>query len=127
MLACRPGGWWDSARVGIGPPPLETDDGWLVIYHGVRQTVAGALYRVGLAMLDLDNPAHVTKRCDEWVLAPTEPYELVGDVPGVVFPCGLIHDTTTGQLRLYYGAADTRIGMAIANFDDVMAYVDDHG
>ena len=127
VLACRPGGWWDSARVGIGPPPLETDDGWLVIYHGVRQTVAGALYRVGLAMLDLDNPAHVTKRCDEWVLAPTELYELVGDVPGVVFPCGLIHDTTTDQLRLYYGAADTRIGMASANFDDVMAYVDDHG
>jgi predicted GH43/DUF377 family glycosyl hydrolase len=111
----------------VGPPPLETTDGWLVVYHGVRQTVAGALYRVGLAMLDLDNPAVVTKRCDEWVLSPAEPYELIGDVPGVVFPCGLIHDKAAGQLRLYYGAADCRIGMASANFDDVMAYVLEHG
>jgi predicted GH43/DUF377 family glycosyl hydrolase len=127
VFGARPGGWWDSARIGVGPPPLETTDGWLVVYHGVRQTVAGALYRVGLAMLDLDNPAVVTKRCDEWVLSPAEPYELIGDVPGVVFPCGLIHDKAAGQLRLYYGAADCRIGMASANFDDVMAYVLEHG
>ena len=127
VFAARPGGWWDSNRIGVGPPPLETPDGWLVIYHGVRQTVAGALYRVGLAMLDLDNPSIVTKRCDEWVLGPSEDYELIGDVPGVVFPCGLIHDTTTGQLRLYYGAADSRIGMASARYDDVLEYLNQHG
>ena len=72
VFGARPGGWWDSARIGVGPPPLETAEGWLVVYHGVRQTVAGALYRVGLAMLDLENPAFVTKRCDEWVLGPAE-------------------------------------------------------
>jgi len=127
VFGCRPGGWWDSARIGIGPPPLETADGWLVVYHGVRQTVAGALYRAGLALLDLDNPAKVIKRCDEWVLGPTEPYELVGDVPGVVFPCGLVHDTANGVLRLYYGAADTCIGLATADFDHVMSYIDQHG
>ena len=66
----RPGGWWDSARIGVGPPPLETAEGWLVVYHGVRQTVAGELYRVGLALLDLDDPGRVFKRCDEWVLGP---------------------------------------------------------
>ena len=92
VLAARPGGWWDSARIGIGPPPLETSEGWLVVYHGVRQTVAGALYRAGLALLDLDDPSKVLRRCSEWVLGPTESYELMGDVPGVVFPCGLIHD-----------------------------------
>lgn len=127
VFGAREGGWWDSARIGMGPPPLETPEGWLVVYHGVRQTVAGALYRVGLAMLDLDNPAIVTKRCDEWVLGPTEDYELVGDVPGVVFPCGLIHDVGSGRLRLYYGAADCRIGLATADYDDVMAYVRENG
>ena len=127
VFGARPGGWWDSARIGVGPPPLETPLGWLVVYHGVRQTVAGALYRTGLAMLDLDNPAVVIKRCDEWVLGPSEDYEMIGDVPGVVFPCGLIHHTASGRLRLYYGAADCRIGMASADFEEVMAYVDEHG
>jgi len=98
-----------------------------VVYHGVRQTVAGQLYRVGLALLDLDDPARLIKRCDEWVLGPSEPYELVGDVPGVLFPCGLIHDAATGQLRLYYGAADTCLGMASGRLDRVLAYVIEHG
>jgi predicted GH43/DUF377 family glycosyl hydrolase len=127
VFGARPGGWWDSARIGVGPPPLETPEGWLVVYHGVRQTVAGALYRAGLALLDLDDPAVVIKRCDEWVLSPSEDYELIGDVPGVVFPCGLIHDTANGRLRLYYGAADCRIGMASADYEEVMTYVDEHG
>ena len=127
VFGARPGGWWDSARIGVGPPPMETPEGWLVVYHGVRQTVAGALYRAGLALLDLDDPAVVIKRCDEWVLGPSEDYELIGDVPGVVFPCGLIHDTANGRLRLYYGAADCRIGMASADYDEVMTYVDEHG
>jgi predicted GH43/DUF377 family glycosyl hydrolase len=127
VFGARPGGWWDSARIGVGPPPLETPHGWLVVYHGVRQTVAGAIYRAGLALLDLDNPAVVLKRCDEWVLSPAEDYELSGDVPGVVFPCGLIHDTASNQLRLYYGAADCRIGLAVADYDEVMAFVLTHG
>ena len=71
-MGARPGGWWDSARIGIGPPPMETPEGWLLIYHGVRQTVAGALYRAGLALLDLDEPTRVRRRCAEWVLGPRE-------------------------------------------------------
>ncbi len=98
-----------------------------MVYHGVRRTVAGELYRAGLALLDLDNPVRVLKRCDEWVLGPAEDYETSGDVPGVVFPCGLIHDTERGVLRMYYGAADCRIGMASARFDEVLSFVDEHG
>ena len=123
VLAARPGGWWDSARVGVGAPPLETEAGWLLVYHGVRQTVAGALYRVGLALLDLEDPSRVTHRCGEWVLGPTESYELIGDVPGVVFPCGLIHDAVSDELRLYYGAADTCVAVATATLSDVLEYV----
>jgi predicted GH43/DUF377 family glycosyl hydrolase len=127
VLMARPGAWWDSARIGIGPPPLETAEGWLVVYHGVRQTVAGALYRAGLALLDLDNPSKVLKRCPEWVLGPTESYELMGDVPGVVFPSGLIHNPETDELRLYYGAADTFVAMATASLRDVLTYIREHG
>ena len=125
VFSARAGGWWDSARIGTGPPPLETTEGWLVIYHGVRQTVAGALYRVGLALLDLDQPARVLRRCDEWVMSPSEPYELSGDVPGVLFPCGLVHDSNTDELRLYYGAADTSIGLATTTLTDVLAHLRD--
>ena len=123
VFGARPGGWWDSARIGIGPPPLETPHGWLVVYHGVRNTVAGAIYRVGLAMLDLEDPAKVIRRCPEWVLSPTEEYELTGDVPGVIFPCGLVHDADTDELRLYYGAADSRIGLATASYTAVVEHV----
>lgn len=123
VMAGRPGGWWDTARIGMGPTPLETPAGWLVIYHGVRQTVAGALYRAGLALLDLDEPARVLHRSDEWVLSPSEPYELMGDVPNVVFPCGLVHDADTDVLRLYYGAADTCVGLATASLPAVLDHL----
>jgi predicted GH43/DUF377 family glycosyl hydrolase len=123
VMGARPGGWWDSARIGMGPPPLETPYGWLVVYHGVRVTVAGALYRAGLALLALDNPHQVLKRSSEWVLGPTEQYELIGDVPGVVFPCGLTHNPSTDRVRLYYGAADSCIGMASASLADLVTYV----
>jgi len=109
----------------MGPPPLETPEGWLVVYHGVRQTVAGSLYRVGLALLDLDRPSQVIRRCSEWVLGPNEDYELMGDVPGVVFPCGLVHDADTDELRLYYGAADTCIAMASGSLTDVLGFIRD--
>ena len=123
VMSARRGGWWDSARIGMGPPPLETSEGWLVVYHGVRQTVSGALYRAGLALLDLENPTRVLRRGSEWVLGPAEGYELTGDVPGVVFPCGLVHDAVTDELRLYYGAADTCIGVATASLPEVLDYL----
>ncbi len=123
VLSRRIGGWWDSARVGMGPPPLETEHGWLVVYHGVRETVAGGLYRAGLALLELDRPDRVLRRSEDWVLGPSEQFEITGDVPNVVFPCGLIHDAETDTLQLYYGAADTRIGLATASHTDVLAYL----
>jgi predicted GH43/DUF377 family glycosyl hydrolase len=119
----RRGGWWDSARVGMGPPPLETEHGWLVVYHGVRQTVAGGLYRAGLALLDLDEPATVLRRSDDWVLGPRTDYEASGDVPNVVFPCGLVHRPEDDRLFLYYGAADTRVCLATASYREVLDYL----
>lgn len=123
VLTAREGGWWDSARIGMGPPPLETEEGWLVVYHGVRQTVAGALYRAGLALLDLESPSTVLHRSSEWVLGPQSDYELMGDVPGVVFPCGLVHDQNSNEIRLYYGAADTCVGLATGYLPKIMAYL----
>lgn len=123
VFAAREGNWWDSARIGMGPPPMETPEGWLVLYHGVRQTVAGALYRVGLVLLDLEEPSKVLRRSSEWVMSPSESYELSGDVPGVVFPCGIVHDVEGDELRIYYGAADTCIGMATASYTDVLTYL----
>ena len=123
VLGCREGGWWDSARVGMGPPPIETEHGWLAVYHGVRQTVAGGLYRAGLALLDLEAPWNVLRRSDEWVLGPGADYEVSGDVPNVVFPCGMVHDKHSDKLSLYYGAADTRIGLATARCSEVLGYL----
>jgi predicted GH43/DUF377 family glycosyl hydrolase len=123
VLSRRRGGWWDSARIGMGPPPLETEDGWLVVYHGVRDTVAGGLYRAGLALLDREDPSVVLRRSEEWVLGPSADYEVTGDVPNVVFPCGLVHDEATDRLFLYYGAADTRVGLATASRSDVLGWL----
>ena len=123
VMAPRTGAWWDALRIGIGPPLLRTDHGWLLVYHGVKETVSGAIYRVGLALLDLEEPTRVLRRTDEWVLAPSTTYERQGDVPNAIFPCGLIHDEPTGELRLYYGAADTCICLATASFDETLATV----
>lgn len=123
VMQPRDGAWWDSLRIGIGPPLLRTEHGWLLIYHGAKQTVAGAIYRLGLALLDLDEPTHVLRRTDDWVMSPHAPYERQGDVPNALFPCGVVHDEDSGELRLYYGAADTSICVATAAFDDVVETV----
>jgi predicted GH43/DUF377 family glycosyl hydrolase len=124
VLQPRRGAWWDSLRVGIGPPPLRTDAGWLLIYHGVKETVAGAIYRVGLALLDLDEPSRVLGRARNWILGPLEDYERQGDVPNALFPCGLVHDETSGEIRLYYGAADTSICVATAGIDELVGTIE---
>ncbi|TAM57117.1 MAG: glycosidase [Chloroflexota bacterium] len=123
VLEAREGAWWDADKVGLGPPPLETPEGWLIMYHGVHVTASGSLYRAGLALLDLEDPRVLRHRTDEWVMSPTEPYERMGDVGGVVFPTGWIHDETSDELRLYYGAADTSIGLATAHLADVLTYL----
>jgi predicted GH43/DUF377 family glycosyl hydrolase len=123
VMEPRAGAWWDALRIGIGPPLLRTEHGWLLVYHGVKETVGGAIYRVGLALLDLEEPTRVLRRTDEWVLAPHEPYERSGDVPNAIFPCGLIHSEAEDELRLYYGAADTCICLATASYDETIATV----
>ena len=123
VLQPRDGAWWDSLRIGLGPPPVRTEHGWLLIYHGVKETVAGCIYRVGLALIDLDDPTRLLCRLPQWVLSPLAPYERVGDIPNVVFPCGYVHDEASGEIRLYYGAADTSICVATARLDDLLAAV----
>jgi predicted GH43/DUF377 family glycosyl hydrolase len=124
VLQPRRGAWWDSLRIGIGPPPLRTDAGWLLIYHGVKETVAGAIYRAGVALLDLDEPSRVVGQARNWILGPLEDYERQGDVPNALFPCGLVQDETSGEIRLYYGAADTSICLATAGIDELLGAVE---
>ena len=123
LLEAREGAWWDAGKVGLGPPPLETPEGWLIMYHGVHVTASGSLYRLGLALLDLDDPRIVLHLSDEWVFGPAQPYERIGDVVGVVFPCGWVHDQVSDELRVYYGASDTAIGLATAKLREVLDYV----
>lgn len=127
VLETRRGSWWDSARIGLCPPPIETSDGWLMIYHGVRQTVSGAIYRVGLALLDLEHPERCLLRGDEWILGPEEPYERFGDVNNVVFPCGYVLEPDGDTLRLYYGGADTCIALATGSVRALLEWLKRHG
>ncbi len=121
LLPARKGSWWDANKIGLGPPPIETKEGWVIIYHGVRSTAAGSIYRLGLALLDLDDPTKVIKRCDEWIFGPREMYERVGDVPDVTFPCGVI--LKGDELMMYYGAADTTMSVAIASMSEVLDFI----
>lgn len=123
VIHARKGGWWDANKVGLNTPPLETPEGWLILYHGVKQTAAGAIYRLGLALLDLENPCKVLRRSDEWVFGPHEFYEREGDVDDVVFPCGWIHYKATDEIMMYYGAADTCIAMATSSLGDLLDYI----
>ena len=91
MLQARRGGWWDANKVGLSPPLIETERGWLMIYHGVRHTAAGSLYRLGVALFDLEQPERLLLRGDEWIFGPEAPYETQGDVGNVAFPVRL-HD-----------------------------------
>ncbi len=123
VLHARSGAWWDASKIGIGPQPIETELGWLIIYHGVQRKVSGNIYRLGLALLDLDDPRKVICRSNEWVFGPREDYETNGDVRDVTFPCGAIYDQKSDQLRMYYGAADTAIALATAKMSDVLTYL----
>lgn len=123
LIDSREGCWWDGAKVGLSAPPMETPEGWLILYHGVKLTASGAIYRVGLALLDLENPTIVKRRSDEWIFGPKEPYEKYGDVQDVVFPCGWILDEQTRKVRMYYGGADSCVALATANIDDMISYI----
>jgi predicted GH43/DUF377 family glycosyl hydrolase len=127
ILQARQGGWWDANKIGLSPPPIETSQGWLVIYHGVRQTAAGCIYRLGLALFDLQNPERPLRRGDEWVFGPETPYERQGDVANVVFPCGYTLAPDGDTLNLYYGAADTSIALATGSIRELLGWLEKHG
>jgi len=123
LLEARDGAWWDAGKIGLGPPPLLTEDGWLILYHGVHLTSAGPIYRVGFALTAADEPTRLLRRSQGWVFGPSAPYEREGDVPQVVFPCGWLIDEAADRLLMYYGSADTSISLATASLSDVMAYL----
>lgn len=114
---------WQSTKIGPGPVPIETDEGWLLIYHGVITTCNGFVYRMGVALLHSEEPWRVLGRSRDYILAPYEPYECMGDVPNVVFPCAALSDAATGRITIYYGCADTVTGMAFTTADELLSYM----
>lgn len=115
--------YWDASRVGLACQPIELPEGWLMFYHGVRTTSASQIYRIGLALLDLEEPWRVLRRSEEWILGPKENYERIGDVNDVTFISGAVIMEETNQLYAYYGAADDKVAVAIADMDMLREYI----
>jgi predicted GH43/DUF377 family glycosyl hydrolase len=126
VLPARKGGWWDANRVGLSPPLIETPRGWLMLYHGVRRTASGSIYRLGVALLDLEHPERCLLRGDSWIFGPEERYEREGDVPNVTFPCGITLADDGDTLHLYYGAADTSMALATGSVKALLRWLDEH-
>jgi predicted GH43/DUF377 family glycosyl hydrolase len=124
ILAARRGGWWDANRIGLCSPPIETEKGWLTIYHGVRQTASGSIYRLGLALFDLEKPEICLQRGDSWVFGPEAPYERGGDVKDVVFPCGQTVGEDGDTIHLYYGAGDSCMAAATGSIRSLLSWLD---
>ncbi len=124
MLEARRGGWWDANKIGLCSPPIETARGWLTIYHGVRQTASGSIYRLGLALFELDSPELCLQRGDSWMFGPEAPYERGGDVSDVVFPCGQTIAADGDTIHLYYGAADSCMAMATGSISACLSWLD---
>ena len=118
--------WWESLKIGGGAAPIETSEGWLLFYHGVAGTCNGYVYSIGGAILDIDQPSVVKYRCENFLLTPTEWYEERGFVPNVCFPCATLQDADTGRIAIYYGAADSYVGLAFTKLDEVVAYIKEH-
>ena len=117
---------WQSTKIGAGPIPIETDAGWLLIYHGVLTSCNGFVYSAGVALLDIDQPWKVIARSEPYAISPQALYECVGDVPNVVFPCAALCDQDSGRLAIYYGAADTVTGLAFATVDELIDFAKDN-
>ncbi|MDE5691158.1 MAG: glycoside hydrolase family 130 protein [Alistipes sp.] len=113
---------WQCTKIGAGPVPIETSEGWLLIYHGVHGTCNGFVYAFGSALLDLDRPWKVLARSGAYLLSPRESYECMGDVPNVAFPCATLHDPATGRLAVYYGCADTVVGLAFGRIPEIIEF-----
>lgn len=115
--------FWDGARIGLACQPIELPEGWLILYHGVRVTTASQIYRTGMALLHKDEPWRVLRRGEEWVLGPKEHYERVGDVNDVTFVTGGVVMEELNKLYVYYGAADDKVAVAMADMDRVREYI----
>ncbi len=115
--------WWQSVKIGAGPAPIETSEGWLLFYHGVSGTCNGFVYSMGACILDKENPSIVRYRCGTYLLTPEEWYEERGFVPNVVFPCATLQDKKTGRIAIYYGAADSYVGLAFTTADEIVTYI----
>jgi predicted GH43/DUF377 family glycosyl hydrolase len=126
MMDARKGAWWDANKIGLSPPPIETPQGWLVIYHGVKQPCGGCIYRLGLALFDLNKPELCLKRGNQWIFSPEKPYEQHGDVGNVVFPCGYTIAPDGDTVNIYYGAADTCIALATSSIKEMLNWLEEH-
>jgi predicted GH43/DUF377 family glycosyl hydrolase len=126
ILEARRGGWWDANKIGLCSPPIETEKGWLVLYHGVRQTASGSIYRLGLALFDLNKPDLCLQRGNSWMFGPEADYERTGDVRDVVFPCGQTIAPDGDTIHLYYGAADSCMAMATGSIRALLLWLDLH-
>jgi beta-1,4-mannooligosaccharide/beta-1,4-mannosyl-N-acetylglucosamine phosphorylase len=119
-------GWWQGTKIGAGPIPIETTEGWLMFYHGVSGTCNGFVYSIGAALLDLDEPSKVLYRTRDYLLTPELPYETTGFVPNVAFPCATLQDAATGRIAIYYGAADTYTGVVYTELNLLLDYMKNH-
>ena len=117
---------WESTKIGAGPIPIETSEGWLLIHHGVLTSCNGFVYSFSACLLDLEKPWKVIRRAAPYLMSPQRDYECVGDVPNVVFPCAALVDSSTGRMAIYYGCADTVTGLAFAQLDEVIDFVKDN-
>lgn len=113
---------WQCTKIGAGPIPIETSEGWLLIYHGVLRSCNGYVYSFGSAILDLEQPWKVKFRSGPYLLSPQKDYECMGDVPNVVFPCAALHDPETKRIAIYYGCADTVTGLAFGYIDEILDF-----
>ncbi len=116
-------GWWQGVKIGAGPVPIETTEGWLLFYHGVSGPCNGFVYSMGAALLDIDDPTRVLYRTRDYLLTPEKEYETVGFVPNVAFPCATLCDANTGRIAIYYGAADTYTAVAFTQVDELVDYL----
>ena len=114
---------WQMTKVGAGPYPIETTEGWLLLYHGVLTTCNGFTYSMGAALLDLEKPWIVRHRTRPYLLSPDTLYECVGNTQNVLFPCAALTDAATGRIAIYYGAADTSTALAFSEIDELVEYV----
>ncbi len=110
---------WDEMKIGPGATPFRTAAGWLHIYHGVFETMAGAVYRLGVALHDFADPAKILGVSDDWILQPEDPWEITGYVSNVVFTCGAVPEED-GTVKIYWGGADTVMCVGTAQIADLV-------